>query len=64
MMKGTWLPENAISSRASWSPIFQISKNSKFKVSKNSKKYLDVANCIHYNYGNFQYKIPCFVGSG
>jgi hypothetical protein len=30
--------ENAISSRAPWSPISQTSKNSKFKVSKNSKK--------------------------
>jgi hypothetical protein len=29
--------ENAISSRAPWSPISQTSKNSKFKVSKNSK---------------------------
>jgi hypothetical protein len=32
------MPENAISSRAPWSPIFQTLKNSKFKVSKNSKK--------------------------
>jgi hypothetical protein len=30
--------ENAISSRAYWSPISQTSKNSKFKVLKNSKK--------------------------
>jgi hypothetical protein len=36
--KGFDLPENAISSRAPWSPISQTSKNSKFKVSKNSKK--------------------------
>jgi hypothetical protein len=39
-------PENAISSRAFWRPIFQTSKNSNFKV---SKKYLDVANCIHHD---------------
>jgi hypothetical protein len=30
--------ENAISSRAPWSPISQTSKNSKFKVSKKFKK--------------------------
>jgi hypothetical protein len=34
------------------------------KFQKIQKKYLDVANCIHYNYGNFQYEIPCYVGSG
>jgi hypothetical protein len=31
------IPENAISSRAPWSPIFQTSKNSNFKV---PKKYI------------------------
>jgi hypothetical protein len=57
--------KNAISSRAHWSPIFQTSKNSIFKVSKISKKYIfDVANCIHYNCENFQYEIPYYVGSG
>jgi hypothetical protein len=30
---------------------------------KSSKKYLDIANCIHYGCAIFQYEIPCHVGS-
>jgi hypothetical protein len=54
--------ENAISSPVSWSPIFQTLKIQILTFHKNLTKYLDVANCIHYNHGNFQYEIPCYVG--
>jgi hypothetical protein len=57
-------PKNAFSSWATWSPLFETLKNSNFKVKKNSKKYLEVAKCIHYDLANFQYEIPCCVGSG
>jgi hypothetical protein len=62
--KSLGTPENLISSRAPWSPVFQTLKNSNFNALKNSKKYLDVANCIHYDHENFQNEIPCYVGLG
>jgi hypothetical protein len=33
------------------------------KPQKNSKKYLDVANCIHYVPANLQFEIPCIMSS-
>jgi hypothetical protein len=38
----------------------KLQKKSNFKV---SKKYIEVCKCIHYDLANFQYEIPCCVGS-
>jgi hypothetical protein len=44
--------------------FFKHQKIQILKFQKFQKKYLDVANCIHYNCENFQYEIPYYVGSG
>jgi hypothetical protein len=51
-------------SLGSLSPFFELFKTWHFKVLNNFEiKYMDVVNYVHCERANFQYELPCIVGS-